>query len=142
MKKYDIGYYQAKRIYKEPYLPVYTFEVKRMTQLYKLLRLVTPDLVGKRRQADLLIRFIESRLDAHGDIKYRGNSRGGFSYEPWVDGLWLELRTLNGRNKPKGDSKQLTNLHDQMSPCAIQYGPEAIMVSPADESCSPQGITN
>lgn len=135
LEKHEIGYYQSKRLYKEPYLPVYSFEVKRMTQLYKFLKLVSLELVGKRRQADLLIRFIESRLDEHGDIKYRGNSKGGFSYEPWVADVWLELRTLNGRNKPKGDDTQLASLHDQMSSCTVLYGTKA-MVSPVDESNS------
>ena len=139
-----ITYYQSKRIYPEPYLPVYSFEIKRMLQVKKFLQLLLNDLTGKRRQAELLLKFIESRLDENGDIKYRTKRGVGLNtYAPWVHSLWIEMRTLNGKGRPKGTapnriSEQLANLHDQMSTCTIKYGTKA-MVSSHDENVRPKG---
>lgn len=141
LQKNDISFYQTKRVYPEPYLPCYSIEVKRFLQLKKLIELVFEDLVGKKRQAELLLKFINSRLDSEGNIAYRGASRLNLGYPSWVHDAWLEVSTLNGKNKPKGSSKQLANLHDRMSSCAVLYGPE-VMVSPADESCSAKADGN
>lgn len=135
LQKYNISFYQSKRIYKEPFLPVYSIEVKRFLQLKHLIELILDDLVGKKRQAELLLKFINSRLDSDGNIAYRGASRLNLGYDPWIHDAWLEMRTLNGKTKPKSFDAQLTNLHDQMSTCTVTYGPE-VMVSSAGESCS------
>jgi len=121
LERHDIRYYETKRIYPEPYLPVYSIEVKRLTAIWKLLNLIVEDLVGKKRQAELLIKFVGSRLDENGNVIYRGQSKTGFSYAPWVRDIWLELRVLNGRSRPKADrtssklARQLSNLNDSTS---------------------------
>jgi len=136
LQKHDIAYYFQTRAYPEPYKLVYSFEIKRMLQCLKFCKLMLEDTVEKKANCQGLITFIESRLDADGDLAYRGQSKHGYSYAPWVDDLWMEMRIRNGRNKPKGTSKQLSNLHDQMFPCKIEYGLPEVMVSPASESCS------
>jgi len=137
LEKYDISYYQSKRIYPEPYLPVYCFEVRRLTMVKKFLELVMSDLVGKQRQAALMLRFVLSRLDENGNVRYRGNTKKLEGYPAWTYDVWLEMRTLNGRNKPKKDvkaskiSKHLARLNDHTSSCTVIYGPTKDMVSPA-----------
>lgn len=142
--KYEVPYYQTKRVYPEPYLPVYVLEVRRFKYVKRLLELVMDDMAGKKKQAELLIRFVNSRVDENGDVRYHVSNQKGIAYEPWVHDVWQEMRTLNGRNgnRPKKFlsnsklAKQLTRLNDCTSSCTVEYQRANDTVSPALERCS------
>lgn len=122
---YGMSCYSGIRKYEEPFKPIYTFEIKRFLMVKRFIELVLPYLVGKKRQAEILLMFINSRLDSDGNVSYRGNSKLGFSYAPFIDGIWLECRMLNGGGRrPRAERdpnskrmQQLSNLNDCTSSC-------------------------
>lgn len=128
--KYDIAFYKSIRTFEKPLKPVWAYEVKRMLMVKKFVALVMPYLRGKRRQAELLLQFVDSRLDEDGNVSYKGNSRSKLGYPTWIDDIWVECRMLNGGGrKPRAERdmtskrmQQLSNLNDLTSNCKVHYG--------------------
>ena len=126
---YDIAYYKSLRIYEQPLKPVWAYEVKRMLQAKRFIELVLPFLRGKQRQAQILLEFIQSRLDSSGNLKTH-NAHTSAGYEPRIENLWAECRMLNGggrRSRKERDPQskrmqQLSNLNDLTSKCTVLYG--------------------
>jgi hypothetical protein len=125
----DIKFYESLREFEKPLKALYVFEIKRFLMVKKFIELVGPYLRGKKRQAELLLKFINSRLDENGDVSYRGNSHSPQGYPSWVDDVWLECRLLNGggrrprseRDNTSNRMQQLSNLNDLTSNCTVTY---------------------
>lgn len=123
--KYDVAFYLAVRKYEGPFKAIYSFSVQRMQAVKKLVEMLIPFLQGKKRQAQILSEFVNSRLDSNGNVLYRRNSKNSEGYPPFVYDLWEELRILNGNRKlnkkfvnPSSKRvKQLSNLNDCTSFC-------------------------
>lgn len=148
--KYGIAHYCMKRLYPEPYLPVYVIEIKRILHLKRFLELILPYMVGKKRQVELLLRFCLSRMTEDGNLVYRGASRISPGYPDWVHDSYLEMHVLNGgrRNKkfntnPKASTRtaQLNRLNDCTSTCTgFEFTRKEDTVSPYVESISSQEV--
>jgi hypothetical protein len=123
MVKYDLHCFISVRKYEEPFKPVYNFSIQRMQSVKQFVELVLPFLKGKKRQAEILLEFVNSRLDSSGNVAYKGSSRSSLGYPSFIFDLWEELRVLNGRhntakklkNPESRRVKQLSNLNDLTS---------------------------
>lgn len=128
-ERYDIAFYKSMRIYEQPLKPVWAYEVKRMLQAKRFVELLFPYLRGKQRQAQILLEFIQSRLNTDGSLKGH-NAHIVRGYDPEIENLWAECRMLNGggrRSRKERDlnskkMQQLSNLNDLTSKCIVLYG--------------------
>jgi len=138
-EKNSISFYESLRTFETPLKPVWAFEIKRFLMVKKFVQLLLPFLKGKKRQAEILLEFIESRLDENGDVSYRGNSKANMGYPVWIDDIWLECRMLNGGGRrPRAERdmtskrmQQLSNLNDLTSNCKVNCIPSKDKVCPS-----------
>lgn len=145
LAKYGIKFYKQTRIYPEPFKPVYSFIIRRLTYAKPMLEMILPFLREKRKQAELMIEFITSRCHTDGTPKFRGGTGQG-AYPQRTHDIWAEMRVLNNRNVPKGDpsknawvqkeNARLSRLHDYTSSVRILNHPVSELENTAKDIAS------
>jgi len=76
---------------------VYQLTTSKLENLNKFCEILTPYLVGKKAQAELLKRYVDSRIER---IKIAGNNKHAVKYNEEELALQIKLQSLNHRGEP------------------------------------------
>lgn len=83
---------------------IYQLTTSKLSNLEKFCETITPYLVGKKSQAELLYRYVKLRIDK---IKIAGNNKHAIRYDEEELALQIKLQALNHRGESP-ETKHLT----------------------------------